>query len=380
MFFKISFYDPGIRVIDLFKFFFITNAKERLGAELRRRFTSDNIVLLGSARQGIELALRAIGIGAGDEVIVPAFVCRAVPDAVIRAGATPVFCDTGKDSFNMSAESLVRLISPNTRAVILVYIFGVPANIEEFREICAQRGIVLIEDCAHTIAGSWRGKTLGTNGDFAVFSFGISKNIAGFGGGAVLCRKNEHYEVIQEAVNAMPKRSAWAKYFQFLFAPLIFSRYFYWLFANIVENYAIAKRNEDKDAAFLSAISEPEAKVALLKLSEYERNLKLRQNAADIYRTESGNLLSFPSLPANGIPDHPYLPVFGSKELFVKLRQFGLPVRRVDYGYLEDLPEFKKLIFQNDNEKQIRENYFLLPLNYSPKTIKCLCQRIKKLL
>jgi dTDP-4-amino-4,6-dideoxygalactose transaminase len=124
-----------------------------------------------SCTTALHLALLALGIGPGDEVIVPSFTWIATANAVEYAGARPVFCDIEPDTYNLSVKGLKALINPRTRAVIPVHLFGLCAEMDKIKPICQQHKLRIIEDAACAVGASVNGKKAGSFGDIGCFSF-----------------------------------------------------------------------------------------------------------------------------------------------------------------------------------------------------------------
>lgn len=138
-------------------------------------------VATGSGTASIVLALKALNVRAGDEVILPTYVCKSVAEAVMTIGAVPVLCDVG-EQWNMTLETVARKISARTAAIIVVHIFGIPADTYGFREF----GLPIIEDCCQAFGARVDGAYAGTIGDVGVFSFHAIKCLTtGEGGMAV---------------------------------------------------------------------------------------------------------------------------------------------------------------------------------------------------
>jgi perosamine synthetase len=138
-------------------------------------------VTTSSGSAAIELALRALEIGHGAEVVVPAFTCRSVSDAVHAAGATPVYADVVWPSGTVDAQTVDRAVGSRSRAVIAVDVYGAPAPIAQIAEITRRRGLSLIVDVAQSFGNRWA-----TDGDITVTSFHPSKVLAAGEGGAML--------------------------------------------------------------------------------------------------------------------------------------------------------------------------------------------------
>ena len=150
-------------------------------------------VACNSGTDALHLALRAAGIGPGDEVVTPAFTFIATAEAIAYVHATPAFCDVEGGTFNMSAATLERALTPKTRAVIVVHLFGQCAEMPPLVELCRRKNLVLIEDCAQAIGADWAGTQAGAWGDFGCFSFYPTKNLGAYGdGGLVTTRDPKH--------------------------------------------------------------------------------------------------------------------------------------------------------------------------------------------
>ncbi|HET9718705.1 MAG TPA: DegT/DnrJ/EryC1/StrS family aminotransferase [Solirubrobacteraceae bacterium] len=174
-----------------------------LGPEVRA-FEAELAAYLGAAHaigvangtDALTIAARAVGVRPGDEVVVPSFTFYATAEAMASLGARPVFCDVDPETRNVTADTVRAALTQNTRAVVAVDLFGLPAPVAEIRRL----GLPVIEDAAQAI-GAWQGeRRAGTLGDVATFSFYPSKNLGAFGdGGAVVTQDAE----IAERVRAL---------------------------------------------------------------------------------------------------------------------------------------------------------------------------------
>lgn len=150
-------------------------------------------VACNSGTDALHLALRAAGIGPGDEVVTPAFTFIATAEAIAYVHAKPAFADVDAASFNITAATLEKALTPRTRAVIAVHLFGQCAEMPPIVELCRRRGLVLIEDCAQSIGADWEGRQSGAWGDFGCFSFYPTKNLGAYGdAGLVTAREAKH--------------------------------------------------------------------------------------------------------------------------------------------------------------------------------------------
>jgi perosamine synthetase len=151
----------------------------------------EHAVAVSSGTAGLHLAVRVLGIGAGDEVIVPSFTFIAVASAVRYEGAVPVFVDIDPVSLNLSAGAVERAITQRTRAIVAVHTFGVPAQMDALLEIAHRHGLAVIEDACEAIGATIGGRPVGSFGDAAVFAFYPNKQITTGEGGMVVTRHGE---------------------------------------------------------------------------------------------------------------------------------------------------------------------------------------------
>jgi len=149
-----------------------------------------HMVSSGTAADCVSIA--SVGVGAGDEVIVPPFTFIAPVEAVVNCGAVPVFAEID-ETLCLTAKSIEAAITPKTKAVLLVHMVGAMAQIDEIVEVCNKHNIILIEDTAQALGGSYKGKMLGTFGKVACYSFDFFKLITAGEGGAVITNDEEVY-------------------------------------------------------------------------------------------------------------------------------------------------------------------------------------------
>lgn len=145
-------------------------------------------VALHSCTAALHLSILAAGITAGDEVITTPMTFCATVNAILHAGGTPVLADIDPVTLNIDPEEVRRRITPKTRAIIPVHFAGRPCDMAALQAIAAERGLKIIEDCAHAIETEYRGAKAGAIGDFGCFSFYVTKNIVTGEGGMVLTR------------------------------------------------------------------------------------------------------------------------------------------------------------------------------------------------
>jgi dTDP-4-amino-4,6-dideoxygalactose transaminase len=163
---------------------------------------ANHAVGVASGTDALELSLAALGVGPGEEVVVPANTFIATAAAVVRAGATPGFADVSDDTLLMTPRTLAEAITPRTRAVIVVHLFGQVPDMTGILAVAGRAGIAVIEDAAQAHGAEWDGRRAGAFGEAACFSFYPGKNLGAFGdAGAVVTSRPELAERIRSLAN-----------------------------------------------------------------------------------------------------------------------------------------------------------------------------------
>ncbi len=173
-------------------------------------YLGSKALVCASGSDALLLSLMALGIGPGDEVITSPFTFFATAGAVARIGAKPVFVDIDESTLNIDPEKLMNVITPNTKAIIPVHIFGYSCDMEKIMSIAHEHGIKVIEDACQAIGAEYRGKKLGTIGDLGTFSFFPTKNLGGMGDGGMICTNSEE---LYQKVKMLRVHGAEKKYF-----------------------------------------------------------------------------------------------------------------------------------------------------------------------
>jgi perosamine synthetase len=145
-----------------------------------------NATTVSNGTVAIHLALLALGIGEGDEVIVPTLTYISSVNTIVYTSATPVFVDSLQDSWQIDPQDVIKKITPRTKAVMAVHLYGHPCDMDALVEICKKNNLFLIEDCAEAIGTLYKGKHVGTFGDVSTFSFFGNKTITTGEGGMVI--------------------------------------------------------------------------------------------------------------------------------------------------------------------------------------------------
>lgn len=146
-------------------------------------------LLTSMGRTALIIAMKALEIGPGDEVIIPSFTCDAVTKSVEFCGAKPIFADVDPLTFNIDPQQVKNIITKNTKAVLAIHCYGQPADIDEILDIKEKNGIAIVEDVAHALGAEYRKRKVGSFGDISIFSF--SKNMGCSSGGALVTDSDE---------------------------------------------------------------------------------------------------------------------------------------------------------------------------------------------
>jgi dTDP-4-amino-4,6-dideoxygalactose transaminase len=157
-----------------------------LESEISSYLGAKHAVGLASGTDALYLSLRALDIKQGDEVITTPFSFIATAEAITYVGAKPVFVDIDNDTLNMDMAKVEDKITPNTRAIIIVHLFGLPADMNELTALAKKYNLKIIEDCAQAFGAKYRGSHVGSIGDCGCFSFYPSKNLGAYGDGGML--------------------------------------------------------------------------------------------------------------------------------------------------------------------------------------------------
>ncbi len=273
------------------------NSRQMVEKWFAKFFNNSQVLTFNSGRSALFAILRAFGIGSGDEVIVQAFTCVAVPNSVVWCGATPVYVDIDK-TFNIDPNKLERKITNATRAIIVQHTFGTPADMDQIMAIATKHKILVIEDCAHSLGATYKGRMVGSMGDAAAFSFGRDKIVSSvFGGLALIAKRHgSQWSRLKELHNAMPYPSGfWIV--QQLVHPVAFALILPWyrmgvgkVFLFVLQKIGLLgfpvyaeEKNAHRPTVFPRKYPNALATLLLQQLKKLERYNKKRQAAANLY-------------------------------------------------------------------------------------------------
>lgn len=194
---------------------------ERLEEEFRNYLGIKYAYSFNSGRSALMAILNALNLKMGEEALIQAFTCNAVPNPILWSGAKPIYVDID-DSLNIDAEDLEKKITPKSKAIIVQHTFGIPVQMDKILTIAECYNLKVIEDCAHSFGAETNGKKVGTMGDISFFSFGRDKIISSVYGGMVATNNSDLAEKIGEFQEKCSYPSKfWV--FQQLLHPIIFS-------------------------------------------------------------------------------------------------------------------------------------------------------------
>ncbi len=253
--------------------------REYLGCSFARATTS--------GRDAIELALDGAGYQQGDEIVVPAYTLGELIPLLQAKGLTPVPADIKEDTFNVDPACVAKRISERTRFVLATHLLGAPCDIRRICEVASERGIVVIEDCAHGLGASVDGQKVGTFGDAAIFSHEVNKAVPTYGGGTLVTRDDKIAEKATAALASRPRierpalkkaRSSWLE-------EGVIRSPFYGILARILFSETFSKRFEqayrgghDKLRSVKTAYSGFQGRLGTRRLAELDaRNERLNR-------------------------------------------------------------------------------------------------------
>lgn len=261
-----------------------TGAKVKAFEELFCRYKGSRYAIaVNSCTAALHLSVLSIGINPGDEVIIPTMTFAATANAVIHAGAKPVFVDCERDTMNIDPADIERKITHRTKAIIPVHFAGRPCNMVAIMDIARKKRLKVIEDCAHAIEGRYHGQSTGTFGSLGVFSFYVTKNITTGEGGMVITDKQEYADKIKIlALHGMSK-DAWRR----------FSDKGY-------KHYQIVY------AGFKYNMMDIQAAIGIHQLPRIEKYWQRRRAIWDMYNRSFKNLPVFTPLPEESNTKHSF--------------------------------------------------------------------------
>jgi perosamine synthetase len=325
-------YDPTYTYANLFYSLRLPqqmNTDRLLCEHLSKLYNISHVFLTDSARVALYVILKAYD--RPGEVVMPAYNCIVVPEAVEFAGYKPIFADIDYETLNINLDTLSRAISPRTTVLLATHLFGIPCQVDELCNFAREHGILVVEDAAPALGAEFHGQITGSFGDAAVVSFQSTKVIAGESGGALLTNNDELADKIEKIMDpcAGPGRNLQLPIRAFArklvthpkVYPLTHSGY---QLLKAEPMYEIVRPLRQEPSDFLSRCSGYSSSLVLTQLDHLDWNLKRRRRLAEIYQTRlSGQThIKTVSIPADCAPAWIQFPVMThDKESFFKRMQ-----------------------------------------------------------
>ncbi len=352
---------------------------------LCERFDTQHAVCVYQCRVGIYLAVKAL-IKAGQEVILSPYTIADVINMVIFAGGHPVFADVDRETCNISAAEVEKLINPNTGAVLITHLHGVAAEASRIKGICAYFNIPMIEDCAQSFGVYEQGKPVGTIGDVGIFSFEMHKNIPTWLGGVVVTDRTDVIEKMQAELQGFaypPLPGITRKVKKGLMhdiacSPIIFQLLTYpilrFSYLNKVESVnKMARRQPQESDPTMAALPDVykscytpfQARIGLSQLNNVDRDIKARIENGLLYYEglKDINELILPPVRTDGSNTYLWFPVQYSQrdELLTFMFRQGRDVAAGHFTTNADAPQFEAFHRDCPHAKKVEEELFYLP-------------------
>lgn len=270
-------------------------------------YNSEYVYSYNAARMALYVILKAAGIGSGDEVILQGYTCAVVPRSIIFTGARPVYVDINEEDYNINLSMLTKSINAKTKAIIVQYTYGNPCrDIFKIKEICKEKNILLIEDCAHIIGGEIEGYKLGTIGDAAIISTDHTKLISTSIGGIAIINNPVLGKAVDEDYQKTPflKKSIIRKIVaQFIIIELLYNKNIFklgWWIARIYSNritnlsfFMSDYKNVTMPSKypFPSRLSNVQALIGLSQINMLEQNIEHRRKITRIYKEKLNSII-----------------------------------------------------------------------------------------
>ncbi|NVN89320.1 MAG: DegT/DnrJ/EryC1/StrS family aminotransferase [Desulfuromonadales bacterium] len=249
-------------------------------------------VAVASGTDALHLAILAAGIGPGDEVITSTFTFIATAEAICYVGATPVFVDIDSKTFNINPHLIEAAITPRTKAIIPVHIFGQPADMTAIMAICDRHNLLLIEDCAQSFGATAGGRKTGTLGSAGCYSFFPSKNLGCYGdGGLITCESDDMADRIR-----------------------------------VLRSHGSRERYHHSVIGYNSRLDDIQAAILRVKLRHIDEFNRGRRKVAQLYSELLWDLVQVPIVDGNGLHIyHQYTVLTNHREaIMAKLSQAGI--------------------------------------------------------
>ncbi len=283
------------------------NAEKKVEEWLQNFYTGSSVFCFDSGRSALYIALKACELEPGDEVLVQAYTCGVVSNAIVWSGAKPVYVDI-TTNFTMDATDLEKKITQKSKVLIIQHTFGIPADIDALQALAKQHNLLIIEDCAHVMGGTYQNQLLGTFGDIGMMSFGTEKPVSCGRGGALLTQNSalaQKISALQSSLSYAPKSVIQKQLFTFVVffvsKPLYFWGVGKWVLGLFKKFNRISKIIEPQEKRgenlpfYPSRLPHALAYILLNQLSSLQQFNTVRHESATYYKTELESTSFVPS-------------------------------------------------------------------------------------
>lgn len=370
---KVSFFSPMITrddkkaVLDALNSTLLTDGPRlrQFEEEFAKFVGSKYAIGVSNATSALHLSLKALGIGKGDEVIVPDMTFVATANAVVLSGAVPVFADVEEYTMNISADSIKENISSKTKAILPVHFAGLACDMTKIRKIAKQNNLKVLEDCAHAIGTTWQKKHVGNFGDAGCFSFYPTKNMTTIEGGMIVTNSRKIATYVMSARN-------------------------HGLTKTLTQRYSHGKPwdYDMKESGYNYRLDEIRSALGLSQLKKIKIFNEQRKKVFDNYNNGLNNVdgIIIPKSPSSGIHSH-HLYIVRIKQgasvsrdiVFNELLKYGIK-SSVHYKPLHKFSAFRKFVSNSkftNSEKLYKEIISLpfypnMPKKHQDYVIDCL--------
>jgi len=268
---------------------------ETFEAEMREYLGVKHVISCANGTDALMIALRAFDVGVGDEVITTPFTFYATAEAIAAVGAVPVFVDVNESDFNIDPSKIEAAITPKTKAILPVHIFGWPCDMEAINDIARKHNLKIVEDAAQAIGCEYNGRKIGASDNVVTFSFYPTKNLGAFGDAGMVTTDDDDLAIVLRALreHGMAKNGAMAQEIlygikdEFAMESVTDSLYNPYKYYNYIVGY-----NSRLDAVQAAILS-----IKLKHLDEYN---KKRSEIASIYKKGLSDVVRTPVSPTNG--------------------------------------------------------------------------------
>lgn len=288
----------------------------------------------------IEITLRGLGIGYGDEVIVPPYTFSASVHAIVLTGARPVFADVDVDTFCLSAEAAESVITERTKAILAVHLGGRPFDYDAIQAVCDRHGLLLIEDAAHAHGSEWRGRRCGSLGKAAAFSFQRSKNLTCGEGGAITTSDDALYEHIWSIHhNGRPRVSSGIDY-AFLGTN---ARLAEWQCAILQARMDTMDNDIETRARAAKRLDEKLGRLPYISLLKHDDRITRNSNHAHGFRYKEEAL--------DGLPRAAFIDAVAAENVAIIAQGYCMPIYEMGILYSDDYKRMTGSTFENPKDR-----------------------------